>query len=33
MFNTDRGVSGVERFIRSEEAIRAWYNACNVAPG
>lgn len=33
MFNTDRGVRGVERFIRAEEAIRAWYNACNVAPG
>ncbi len=32
MFNTDRGVAGVERFIRSGEAIRAWYNACNVSP-
>ena len=33
LFNADRGVAGVERFLESDEGIRAWYNACDVAPG
>lgn len=32
IFNTSRGVQRVERFLRSEDAIRAWYNACDVSP-
>ncbi len=32
LFNKDRGVGGIERFIESEEVIRAWYNACSVSP-
>jgi len=32
LFNTDHGVRGVERFLESDEAIRAWYNACDVSP-
>ena len=32
LFSTDRGVGGVERFLESEEPIRAWYNACDVSP-
>lgn len=32
MFSHDRGVGGVERFLRSEAPVRAWYNACSVSP-
>jgi len=33
LFNTERGVRGVENFLQADEAIRAWYNVCNVPPG
>jgi hypothetical protein len=33
LFNRDRGVGGVERFIESEQPVRAWHNACNAPPG
>lgn len=32
LFNQDRGVGGIDRFLRSEEAIRVWYNSCPIAP-
>lgn len=31
-FNTERGITGVKRFIGGGAAVRAWYNACS-APG
>ena len=32
LFNRNRGIGGINRFIESEEAIRAWYNACSMSP-
>lgn len=32
IFNTQSGVARVERFLQSNEGIRAWYNACDVSP-
>ncbi len=33
LFNKERGLGGINHFIESEDAIRAWYNACSVSPG
>ncbi|MFZ2509317.1 MAG: hypothetical protein WAW79_12695, partial [Steroidobacteraceae bacterium] len=32
MFNWDRGIGGINRFIQSEETVRVWYNACPISP-
>jgi hypothetical protein len=32
LFNWERGAGSIDRFLRSDEPIRAWYNACSVAP-
>ena len=32
LFNRDDGVGRIERFLESDETIRAWYNACDVPP-
>ena len=33
LFNRDRGVGGVNRFIQSDQPVRVWHNACNAPPG
>ena len=33
LFNKDRGVAPIDRFIDTEETVRVWYNACSVPPG
>lgn len=32
LFNRDQGISRINRFIRSDEAVRVWYNSCPIAP-
>lgn len=32
LFNRDRGVVGIKRFIESDAAVRVWYNSCPLAP-
>lgn len=32
-FNTDRGVAGIKRTIRTDAPVRVFYNACAVSPG
>ena len=32
LFNTDRGVGGIKRFIGSTQPVRAWYNAYSSCP-
>jgi hypothetical protein len=32
LFNYERGVRGVERFIMTEQPVRVWHNACSAAP-
>lgn len=32
LFNTDRGIGGINRFIQSAQAVRVWYNACSSTP-
>lgn len=33
LFNRDRGVGGVNRFIQGDQPVRVWHNACNAPPG
>ena len=33
LFNRDRGLGGVNRFIQTDQPIRVWHNACNAPPG
>ena len=33
LFNRDRGVGGVNRFIQTDQPVRVWHNACNAPPG
>ncbi len=33
LFNRDRGLGGVNRFIQTDQPVRAWQNACNAPPG
>ena len=33
LFNRDRGLGGVNRFIQSDQPVRVWHNACNAPPG
>src|SRR5688572_9857750 len=33
LFNRDRGLGGVNRFVRADQPVRAWHNACNAPPG
>jgi hypothetical protein len=30
VFNTERGVAGVERMISTDQPVRVWHNVCNV---
>jgi hypothetical protein len=32
LFNQDQGVAPINRFIRSDEAVRVWYNSCPMSP-
>ncbi len=32
LFNRDRGVAGIKRFIESDAVVRVWYNSCPLAP-
>ncbi len=33
LFNRDRGLGGVNRFIQADQPVRVWHNACNAPPG
>ena len=33
LFNRDRGLGGVNRFIQTDQPVRVWHNACNAPPG
>jgi hypothetical protein len=33
LFNRDRGLGGVNRFIQTDRPVRVWHNACNAPPG
>jgi hypothetical protein len=33
LFNQDRGLGGVRRFLEIDRPVRVWHNACNVPPG
>jgi hypothetical protein len=33
LFNRDRGARGIDRFIETDQPVRAWHNACNAPPG
>lgn len=33
LFNTDRGVAGIKRKIRTDAPVRVFHNACSVPPG
>lgn len=33
LFNRDRGLGGVNRFIQTAQPVRVWHNACNAPPG
>jgi hypothetical protein len=33
LFNRERGVGGVERFIETDQPVRVWHNACSAPPG
>src|SRR5688572_13362148 len=33
LFNRDRGVGGVNRFIQTDQPVRVWHNACNAPSG
>lgn len=33
LFNKERGVGGIERFIESDQPVRVWHNACSAPPG
>jgi len=33
LFNRDRGLGGVNRFIETDQPVRVWHNACNAPPG
>ena len=33
VFNKERGVGGVERFIETDQPVRVWHNACSAPPG
>src|SRR5688572_21102128 len=33
LFNRDRGVGGVNRFIQADQPVRDWHNACNAPSG
>ena len=32
LFNRDRGLGGVNRFIQGDQPVRVWHNACNAPP-
>jgi hypothetical protein len=32
LFNRDRGLGGVNRFIQADQAVRVWHNACSAPP-
>jgi hypothetical protein len=32
LFNRDRGLGGVNRFIQADQPVRVWHNACNAPP-
>ena len=33
LFNRDRGLGGVNRFMQTDRPVRVWHNACNAPPG
>ena len=33
LFNRDRGLGGVNRFIQTDQPVRVWHNACSAPPG
>lgn len=33
LYNRDRGLGGVRRFIDTDQPVRVWHNACDVPPG
>src|SRR5262245_61836161 len=33
LFNKERGVGGVNRFIETDQPVRVWHNACSAPPG